>query len=380
MRLLKITSLPDTISRSREEREKSRHIQVVYREGRDTRRMVEELIGRNACDFVSSHIDIYDENNFLVSTTARFNILRSYPGNCNNIVNLRRVNDIRYLNKFFEAVNEKLDKGGLFIGMAETKAIRKERILSRFPKGLNYMVYTLDFIFKRVMPKITGLKKVYFSLTQGRNRVLTSTEILGRLISCGFEIVEERQIDTMFFWVVRKSGEPVYDYNPTYGPLIRLKRVGKGGEIIEVYKFRTMHPYSEYLQSYLFTRNNLDKDGKFRDDYRVTTFGRFMRRFWLDELPMLINLLMKRNMKLVGVRPLSRHYFNLYTPDLQDQRIRHKPGLLPPYYADLPGSFGEIMDSEKKYLQAYEKRPFLTDLRYFFLILFNILVYRARSK
>ncbi|HRY33882.1 MAG TPA: sugar transferase [Bacteroidales bacterium] len=380
MRLLKITSLPDTISRSREERERSRHIHVVHHERRDIRRMVEELIGRNACDFVSSHVDIYDENNFLVSTTARFNILRSFPGNCNNIVNLRRVNDIRYLNKFFEAVNERLRDGGLFIGMAETKDIRKARIFKRYPRGLNYLVYTLDFAINRVMPKVGGLKKLYFSLTRGHNRVLTRPEILGRLISCGFEIVEEQEIDQMFYWVVRRNSEPAYDYNPTYGPLIRLKRVGKGGEMIEVYKFRTMHPYSEYLQNYLFDKNNLDKDGKFRDDYRVTTFGRFMRRFWIDELPMLINLLMKRNMKLVGVRPLSRHYYSLYTPELQNHRVRHKPGLLPPYYADMPAGFQEIMDSEKRYLESYEKQPFLTDLRYFFIILFNILVYRVRSK
>ena len=42
-----------------------------------------------------------------------------------------------------------------------------------------------------------------------------------------------------------------FDNNPTYGPFIKLNRVGKNGKIIKVYKLRTMHPYSEYLQKFV---------------------------------------------------------------------------------------------------------------------------------
>src|SRR5690606_24682592 len=106
--------------------------------------------------------------------------------------------------------------------------------------------------------------------------------------------------------------------------------------------------------------NNLDEGGKFKNDFRIPTWGRWMRRLWLDELPMIINVL-RGEMKLVGVRPLSRHYFNLYPPEIQELRTRHTPGLLPPFYRDLPKAFDEIVASEARYLRSYEKMPLRTD-------------------
>ena len=140
-----------------------------------------------------------------------------------------------------------------------------------------------------------------------------------------------------------------------------------------------MYPYSEYLQDYVFKNHQLDEGGKFKNDFRVSPLGRFFRKFWLDEIPMIWNLL-KGDMKIIGVRPLSNQYFNLYTKELQEKRIRTKPGLLPPFYADMPKTLEEIMDSELKYLEAYEKAPLATDLKYFWLILKNILFRGARSK
>jgi hypothetical protein len=46
----------------------------------------------------------------------------------------------------------------------------------------------------------------------------------------------------------------------------------------------------------------------------------------------------------------------------------------------MPQTFEEIMSSEMKYLEAYEKNPFKTDFRYFFMALFNILLRKARSQ
>jgi lipopolysaccharide/colanic/teichoic acid biosynthesis glycosyltransferase len=94
---------------------------------------------------------------------------------------------------------------------------------------------------------------------------------------------------------------------------------------------------------------------------------------------MFFNLL-KGELKLVGVRPLSGQYFNLYNQELQAQRLKHKPGLIPPYYADLPTTLDEIQASEKKYLDSHEKAPFKTDIRYLFMALNNIFFKNARSK
>ena len=222
------------------------------------------------------------------------------------------------------------------------------------------------------------LKKIYFFVTNGFDRSLSKAEAFGRLYSCGFEVIAESIIKNQLFFVARKITEPEFDMSPTYGPLISLKRIGKGGKIIRVYKFRTMHPYAEYLQEYVFKHNNLEDGGKFRDDFRVSTLGRIMRKLWIDELPMLFNLA-KGDLKLVGVRPLSKQYFGLYSKELREKRTRHKPGLIPPFYADLPKTLKEIQLSEIKYLLEYEKHPFLTDLRYLWKAIFNIVFRHARS-
>lgn len=353
----------------------------VYRATVDhsfVRRVIIRESGEDVYRLVAKYIDFNDRKNAVLSTTSQFNIETLPERIYRCIVNLKRVNDIRFINKFFEAVNGKLPAGGTFIGQVETKNMRKARILHKYPIGINYMVYTADYVIKRVFPKFTLTKHVYFFLTRGQNRVITKAETLGRLYSCGFEVVEEADIHGNFYFVARKIKEPVFDLNPTYGPLISLRRVGRNGQIIKVYKLRTMHPYSEYLQEYIYARNQLKEGGKFRDDFRISTIGRLLRKFWLDELPMLWNLL-RGDIKLVGVRPISKHYFNLYSDELKEIRTRHKPGLIPPFYVDYPKTLDEIMASELRYLHAFEKNPIWTDFRYFFKAIFNVLFKKYRS-
>jgi lipopolysaccharide/colanic/teichoic acid biosynthesis glycosyltransferase len=102
------------------------------------------------------------------------------------------------------------------------------------------------------------------------------------------------------------------------------------------------------------------------------------RKIWLDELPMLINFL-RGDMKIVGVRPLSKQYYNLYAKELQERRIKYKPGLIPPFYADMPGNLEAIQASELKYLNSFDNHPFLTDFKYFWKSGWNILFRKARS-
>lgn len=294
------------------------------------------------------------------------------------LVNLRRINDIKRINKYLEAVNRNLHNGQYLVISMETMASRKKRLLRKFPKGLNRVYYVLDFFLKRVFPKWKPTRKLYFRMTNGRNRVISLSEGLARLVCCGFEIVDHKRVGYHTYIVGKKVKEPAYDPQPTYGALIRLKRVGKDGKLFKVFKLRTMYPYSEYLQNYVFKEHDLSEGGKFRDDFRMTSWGRFFRKYWIDELPMFINWF-RREVKLVGVRPLSRHYYELYPPDLREMRIKVKPGLVPPYYADMPKTLEEIEESERKYLKAYKKNPVLTDVRYFFKVFRNILFRGARS-
>lgn len=345
----------------------------------EVKRAVEEECGPGVYEFMCEQLDVSCENTLIISTSSRFNIEMQPDGFYRAMVNMKRVNDLRYINKFFESVNRKLPYGGTFIGCAETKEQRKRRILRKYPPVLNWLFYVLDYLLKRVFPKFILTRKIYYLLTRGQNRVLSRAELLGRLCSCGFGITGEKFINGLYCYAVQKVREPEYDLNPTYGIFVKLQRVGRGGKIIRVYKLRTMHPYSEYLQNYVFEKNKLGPGGKYNDDFRVTTMGKLMRALWIDELPMIFNLL-KGEVKPVGVRPLSPPYFALYDKDLRERRIRYRPGLIPPFYADMPETLVEIQDSERRYFDAWDKSPFLTDLKYFFRAAWNILFRRARSR
>lgn len=335
--------------------------------------------GHGVLNFISTHVDLTERNVFVVSTTTLFNIQRISKSNKRLIVNLRKINDIRHLNVFFQSVNKKLLPNGVFVGCAETKGLRKKRILKKYPFGFNYFYYTLDFIFKRVFPKLSFTKKIYFFVTSGRNRVLSRAEVLGRLYSCGFKIIAEEFIENKLYFVAEKEKEPIIDRKPSYGPVFSMRRIGKNGKVISVYKFRTMHPFAEYLQAYVYEKNNLQSGGKIHNDFRITTLGRIFRRLWFDEIPMIYNLL-NGDLKIVGVRPLSEHYLSLYPEDYRKFRSEYKPGLIPPFYYDLPKTLEEIVASEQKYLLRYKKSPILTDIRYFFKIFYNIIFKSARSK
>ena len=327
--------------------------------------------------FIELYFDL-SSNNYLTSTSDQINLGKLVSGKFSSILNLKKVNDIRYINKFFETINTILPNSGLYLGKVVTYPNRRTVILNKYPPILNKLIYFIDYFFSRVIPKLPILKKIYFYLTNGKGRAISRAETFGRLYSCGFEVIDEISLSHSLFFIAKKVKDPYYDNNPTYAPIISLNRIGKNGKKIKVYKFRTMHPFSEYLQEYVYNKNDLKEGGKIKNDFRISPVGKFMRKFWIDELPMIFNLL-KGEMKLVGVRPLSEHYFSLYTKELQALRVKTKPGLLPPFYVDMPITLEEIIASEIKYLKAYQKRPYYTDFIYFFKSMYNILIKNKRS-
>jgi FlaA1/EpsC-like NDP-sugar epimerase/lipopolysaccharide/colanic/teichoic acid biosynthesis glycosyltransferase len=103
------------------------------------------------------------------------------------------------------------------------------------------------------------------------------------------------------------------------GPVFyKAERVGQGGRLFKLYKFRSM-----YL--------NADRNGPgitTKDDPRITPAGRFLRRTKLDELPQLINVF-RGEMSLVGPRPEDPRYVALYTPR-QRRLLAARPGMTSP--------------------------------------------------
>lgn len=328
--------------------------------------------------YLSNHIDMMSAHTQIMRTSLPDSI-KQLPSGFNTIVNLKRLNDIKEINRFLYTLNSYLPQNGVFVGCAETKFLRRKRIFKSLPPGISHLFYLFDFMLRRVIPKLNITRRLYFYFTAGRNKVMSKTETLGRLYAAGYEVLDTQFVKDSFFFVARKIKKPLFDYEPVYGPIFKMRRHGKGGKIIHVYKMRTMHAYSEFIQQYVYEKNKLDEGGKLKDDFRVSTAGKIFRKFWIDELPMVLNML-KGDLKIVGVRPLSSHYLSLYSDELKNMRKQTKPGLLPPFYVDLPKTLQEIEESELKYLRAHQKSPLMTDMKYFFMIFYTILVKRARSK
>lgn len=112
------------------------------------------------------------------------------------------------------------------------------------------------------------------------------------------------------------------------GPaLFRQVRVGKGGREFEILKFRSMRVTAEAELAALMAQNEAN-DGvlfKIRNDPRITPIGAWLRRFSLDEVPQLINVL-RRQMSLVGPRPPLPDEVRQYGDDVH-RRLLVKPGL-----------------------------------------------------
>ncbi len=111
------------------------------------------------------------------------------------------------------------------------------------------------------------------------------------------------------------------------GPIFfSQKRVGKNGQLFDMYKFRSMVVNAEELKEKLANQNEMSGPMfKMKDDPRVTKVGKFIRKTSLDELPQLWNVL-KGDMSLVGPRPSLPKEVKQFEKWMY-KRLTVKPGL-----------------------------------------------------
>jgi lipopolysaccharide/colanic/teichoic acid biosynthesis glycosyltransferase/glycosyltransferase involved in cell wall biosynthesis len=134
-------------------------------------------------------------------------------------------------------------------------------------------------------------------------------------------------------------------------------RVGQDGRPFRILKFRTMVSHAERMLPQLIDLNALPQPAfKLVYDPRVTRVGRFLRRYSLDELPQLVNVL-RGEMSLVGPRPEEAALVERYT-DNQRRRLAVKPGMTGPMQisgrGDLP--FEQRLTLELDYIEHYSLR------------------------
>jgi lipopolysaccharide/colanic/teichoic acid biosynthesis glycosyltransferase len=151
------------------------------------------------------------------------------------------------------------------------------------------------------------------------------------------------------------------------GPVFfRQQRVGRWGKPFNIYKFRTMTMDTDETRQLTVG-----------DDSRITGVGHFLRRYKIDELPQLINVL-EGTMSLVGPRPEVPRYVACYPPEARAIVLSVAPGitdLASILYRDESRVLGQAADPEKTYIDTIlpiklsyytryvQERNFWNDLR-----------------
>ena len=143
--------------------------------------------------------------------------------------------------------------------------------------------------------------------------------------------------------------------------LFRQRRVGRDGKEFDFFKFRSMHLGAENVIGVLRPLSSVDGPVfKLKEDPRVTSVGRFLRRSSLDELPQLLNVL-KGEMSIVGPRPNLPSEVSHYLP-WQRRRLDVTPGIT--CFWQIAGrshiGFQEWMRLDLEYIR---KRSIPTDIK-----------------
>lgn len=142
------------------------------------------------------------------------------------------------------------------------------------------------------------------------------------------------------------------------GPVLYVQdRVGVNGRTFRMIKFRTMIQGADKQLGELIDLASLEEPVfKLKDDPRVTRVGSFLRRFSLDELPQLINVL-AGDMSLVGPRPEETWLVRLYN-DQQRRRLAVRPGMTGPMQVNGRGdlTFAQRLQLELDYIEHYSLR------------------------
>lgn len=145
------------------------------------------------------------------------------------------------------------------------------------------------------------------------------------------------------------------------------KRIGKNGEVIYLYKFRSMYSDSkERLEKMLQNpeiRKEWEENFKLENDPRITKVGRMLRKTSLDELPQLLNIL-RGDMSIVGPRPVIENELEKYGEE-KEKFLSVTPGLTG-WWACNGRSCTSYEDRKKLELYYVEHRGIILDLKIIF--------------
>jgi lipopolysaccharide/colanic/teichoic acid biosynthesis glycosyltransferase len=179
-----------------------------------------------------------------------------------------------------------------------------------------------------------------------------------------------------------KDMKEYFAFAKKHGLFYSWKAPGKNNEMNTFYKFQTMVPSSEYHEDNL-SPDNFDANGKLKSNkgngHDILKFAKWMRQTHIDELPQLYNVFVKRNMRLVGIRPMPlkqiKSFFLEDAEKFMESHFKYKPGL-----NGINHSKGnELKEKLFKYLKQKEIYSIKTDLKYFLNIWCNFFNFKKSA-
>ncbi len=208
-----------------------------------------------------------------------------------------------------------------------------------FLNEFEHEMLLLSTNFRRVffVPTISGIpfsnQIVHFSIRENIPLIETSSRLYSR-----FDRAIKRSMDLFLSLLLVLILSPIFLIIAiavklsSPGPIIfKQKRVGYRGKTFYVYKFRTMYVDAEERLKELLERDpeareEWSRHYKLKNDPRITPIGRFLRKYSLDELPQLFNVL-KGEMSLVGPRPVKKEELENYYGDYARFYMMVLPGI-----------------------------------------------------
>lgn len=299
------------------------------------------------------------ENSFIVHRETSLNSLQAYIEN-QSLFNLPdviliQVDKERACFGFVRKLKENtLLKGLVIILLANTKDARltadamsyRVNDLYVSPLPVNDLIERIVFLvkFKLIKPQLADLanidvnykppvtKRLFDILASGTILILISPLLLIVAIILAFE---------------------------SKGPVIfKSKRVGTGYQVFDFYKFRSMRQGASEELAKFSALNQYDKSEtgsttfvKLKNDPRITKFGGFIRKYSIDELPQLVNVL-KGDMSLVGNRPLPLYEAEMLTSNEWTMRFLGPAGLTGLWQVSRRGK-ADMSERERKELDNY---------------------------
>lgn len=231
---------------------------------------------------------------------------RSYP-----LYNLTQLPELLRQHVIDEVVfavsKDELEKLEATFLMCEEEGVKTRLLLSFFP----------HVISKVYLERLRDMPLLTFSTTPEEESLLLLKRVADFVTALVLAVVLSPLFLLLALLVKLTSQGPIF---------YRQVRCGLGGRKFTLYKFRSMRADADLQREELEALNEADGPVfKIKDDPRCTPVGRFMRRFSLDELPQLVNIL-KGEMSFVGPRPPLPEEVERYEP-WQRRRLRMQPGL-----------------------------------------------------